>query len=386
MSDIFDYIRWRGDLTFLQDDLNCVDCLIFSQMAYFPLDGLWKEEEDEAVNIQEAFRRVKKKEKQGEQIFWHMEKDPALFEAMASSKRFGSLLLRDFENRIEPEAEKQFAAVTVLIPGAACVVYRGTDNTLVGWKEDFNMSFSTPVPSQTDAAKYIRRIAALEPGPLIVCGHSKGGNLAVYASLFCEEEIRRRILAVYNNDGPGFDGRVVPKDTFRLLEGRLHTFVPQSSVIGMLMEHEENYTVVHSVQTGIFQHELYSWEVLGPDFVRLESVTEGSRFLDQTIKEWLLRMDSSQRETFVDTLFSVLGASGASTFTELKEDILKNFGAILKAMVKVDPKTRSAILGILSQLVDSAQDTIPGFLREQAGHHRRIGRTRFTGQGKDEEN
>ncbi len=362
MSDIFDYIRWRVDLHFSQDGFHPVDSLIFSQMSYFPMDHLWAEEENGCVDIREAYRRIKKKEENGEPILWHMEKDPKLFEAMAASERFGGLILRDFENRIEPEAEKQFAAVTVLLPDAACVVYRGTDNTLVGWKEDFNMSFSTPVPAQTDAAKYIRRIALSVRGPLIVCGHSKGGNLAVYASLFCEEEVRRRIKAVYNNDGPGFDGRVVPEETFRILDERLHTFVPQSSVIGMLMETEKNYTVVHSRQLGIFQHDLYSWEVLGKDFIRMKSITDGSRFIDRTLKEWLQRMDSVQRETFIDTLFSVLGAAGVSTFSELKDDLLKNSGAIVKAAMRVDPKTRKVILEILSQLVNSAQDTLPDFL------------------------
>lgn len=362
MGDIFDYIRWRGDLHFSQDGFHPVDSLIFSQMAYFPMDDLWTGEENGCLNIREAFQRIKKKEENGETIPWHMEKDPKLFEAMASSARFGELVLRDFVNRIEPEAEKQFAAVTVLLPDAACVVFRGTDDTLIGWKEDFNMSFSTPVPAQTDAAKYIRRISMAVPEPLIVCGHSKGGNLAVYASLFCEETVRRRITAVYNNDGPGFDGRVVPKETFRILDGRMHTFVPQSSVIGMLMEHEKNYTVVRSRQLGIFQHDLYSWEVLGADFVRLKSTTDGSRFFDRTMKEWLLRMDSVQRETFIDTLFSVLGAAGVSTFSELKDDLLKNSGAIVKAAMRVDPKTRKVILEILSQLVNSAQDTIPDFL------------------------
>lgn len=365
MSDIFDYILWRGDLTFSQTGLNCVDSLIFSQMAYFPLDGLWSEAENGKVTIGEACRRLHEKENLGETIPYHLEKDRELFRVMADSLRFGNLVLRDFVNWIDTEKEKQFAAVTVELPDSVCIIYRGTDNTLVGWKEDFNMSFSTPVPAQIDAVKYIHMISDRVMDDFIVCGHSKGGNLAVYAALFCDDPIRKRIKQIYNHDGPGFDGRVVPRTAFLSLAGKLHTFVPQSSVIGMLMDHEENYIVVKSRQIGVLQHDLYSWEVMGPDFVRLESVTDGSRFVDRTIKEWLSRMNSSQRETFIDTLFSVLGAADISSFTEMKDNVLKHSSAIMRAILELEPETRRAMLKILYQLVDSAQDTIPEFLPEK---------------------
>ena len=239
MSDIFDYILWRGDLTFSQTGLNCVDSLIFSQMAYFPLDHLWGKDENGKVTIREAYKRLQEEEERGHTIQYHLERDRELFPAMAESRRFGNLVLMDFVNRIDTEIEKQFAAVTVKLLDSTCIIYRGTDNTLVGWKEDFNMSFSTPVPAQIDAVKYLQMISEKVQDALIVCGHSKGGNLAVYASLFCSDSVGRRIRQIYNHDGPGFDGRVVSRTRLLALAGKLHTFVPQSSVIGMLLDHED---------------------------------------------------------------------------------------------------------------------------------------------------
>lgn len=310
MADSFDYIKWRGDLSFEQDSVNCVDGLIFSQMAYFPFDGLWGDEENGNVTLAEAQKRLWQRIELGENPHFQFEKNKALFQAMAESRRYGGLKLRDFVNRIEPEKEKQFAAVTVLLPGGAFIAYRGTDNTIVGWNEDFNMSFTTPVPSQIDALEYfacevevLDAAAADAAGDIEngsrakfwLGGHSKGGNLAMYAGLFCDDQLRSRIEAVYSNDGPGFDGAVVKNEMFELLEGRLHSFVPQSSVIGMLMEHEEDYVVVQSRQIGIMQHDPFSWDVMGADFVRLDSVSESSKFIDKTIKEWLSKVEPSQR-------------------------------------------------------------------------------------------
>lgn len=154
------------------------------------------------------------------------------------------------------------------------------------------------------------------------------------------------------------------KEMFQLLDGRLHSFVPQSSVIGMLMEHEEDYVVVRSRQIGILQHDLYSWEVKGPDFVRLDAVKYSSRFLDKTIKEWLTRLEPSQREAFVDAIFNILGSTNANSFSEMKQDILKNSGIILKSVGKLDHENRKMVLNTLSLLLQSAQESLPEFLPE----------------------
>ncbi len=362
MADIFDYINWRGDLTFRQAPLNCVDSLIFSQMAYFPFDNLWKEDENGEITLAEAQRRLWSRMEQGENPHFHMAKDKQLFPAMAQSRRFGTLKLRDFVNLIDLEQEKQFAAVTVLLPEGAFLAYRGTDNTLVGWNEDLNMSFTTPVPAQIDAVAYFEREAARLEGPLWMGGHSKGGNLALYAAMFCEDSLRNRIAGVYCNDSPGYDGTIVTKDHYHLLEGRLHSFVPQSSVVGMMFDHVEDYVVVHSRQIGPLQHDLYSWDVMGPDFVRLSGVKNSSIIWDKTLKEWLARVEPAQREAFVDAIFAILGSTNANSFKEMRHDILKNSGIILKTVKNLDSETKKMVLDTMSLLLHSAQDQMPDFL------------------------
>ena len=362
MADIFDYITWRGELSFRLSPLNCVDALIFSQMAYFPFDNLWNDDENGTITLREAYERLQQDMDAGGKPYFHMPKDRKLFPAMALSRRYGDLKLRSYVNQIDKEQEKQFAAVTVRMPEGAFIAYRGTDNTLVGWKEDFNMTFTTPVPAQKDALKYFAGIAAAVPGKIWLGGHSKGGNLAMYAGMFCDETLRQRIAAIYSNDGPGFSSLVVTEGIFQRLEGILHSFVPQSSIVGMLMEQDVNHTVVHSRQIGPLQHDLYSWDIDGTDFVRLNSLKTSSLFLDKTLQEWFGRLDPDQRKQFVDSIFKILTSTNAASLDELKRNLMRNTGIILKEIRNLDPETRKMVLETMRLLRKSVHSTLPQFL------------------------
>ncbi|MBR3993511.1 MAG: DUF2974 domain-containing protein, partial [Anaerotignum sp.] len=173
------------------------------------------------------------------------------------------------------------------------------------------------VPSQKEAAEYLKKVALQFPRKkLRVGGHSKGGNLAVYAAAMMPQSIQMDILSVYNHDGPGFRDGMLQKAGYQMILPKVETFVPQSSVIGMLLEHEEAYTVVESTESGFMQHDPYSWSVLGADFVQLEKLTDHSRFLDQTVKLWLDGLDEKQRECFVDTIYEVVTTAPVDAFGE----------------------------------------------------------------------
>ena len=222
------------------------------------------------------------------------------------------------------------------------------------------MGFRTPVPAQTEAEAYLRRMAGLLPGmSLRVGGHSKGGNLAVYAAAHCGDAVRPRLLAVYNNDGPGFAGPVLAGAGYRAVRERVRTFVPQSSVVGMLLDHEEDYEVLHSTQRGIFQHDPYSWEMTGPRFVRAEGVDGSSRMMDRTLRGWIYSMDEAQRERFVDALYELLEASDAETLPELAAGGLTGAGRVLRKLRDMDPDDRAMVQRALVQLLRSARDSIP---------------------------
>lgn len=356
MGGMFDYLDWRGDLTLAQVPFNPVDNLILSTLSYAPLDGL---AEPGGTALWAAAERW---ERAGG---WPEERESGfrpnvlrLLRACARSPRFADMVLSGWISFLDREAEEQFAALTIDTgDGARFLSFRGTDSTLVGWKEDFNMSYQTPVPAQRSAAEYLADALKAKGGPLRLGGHSKGGNLAVYAAAHCPAREAGRLLAVYNNDGPGFCAGALDEAGYEGIRRRVHTYVPQSSVVGMLLDHEEDYTVVHSAQLGLFQHDPFSWQVLGPDFVAVEEVTGASRFVSRTLKEWVASMSPARREQFVDALFEVVGASGAQTTGELTEGGLRAATASLRRLRELDGQTRMMLLHTLVELVRAARNS-----------------------------
>jgi hypothetical protein len=266
-------------------------------------------------------------------------------------------------NQIDPDREKQFAALTILTgDGSAFITFRGTDATLVGWKEDFNMSFSAVVPAQREAAAYLEKMAKQLRGPLRLGGHSKGGNLAIYAAAFCDKKIQRRITEIYGNDAPGFHPSVLKSSGYGAIRKKIRAFVPQDSVIGMLFEHDDDYTVVKSARSGLMQHDVYSWEVTCNDLVRLDTVTRGSRFIDRTLKEWIGGLDETRREQFTEALYTILSSTEARSFPELSESWLKNTGLMIQSLTSVDESSREVMFSAIAALFKAAKNNIDTLL------------------------
>ena len=220
-------------------------------------------------------------------------------------------------------------------------------------------AFLDTIPSQQEAVQYLEAMAIAYPDRrIILCGHSKGGNLAVYAAAFCSFAIQNRIQRVYNHDGPGFSAETLQAAGYRSIAQRIETFVPQSSVVGMLMEHEEHYTVISSTQISLWQHDPYSWEVLGPDFVRLDALDRQSIVLDSTIKHWISELDRSQREAFTDAVFQILSNTNAASFKEMNENRMHSTALILKALNRTDKQTKKMLSDIILKLLSSAKSAI----------------------------
>jgi hypothetical protein len=381
MANLLDYLRWRGDLPLRASPFNAVDSLILSVLAYVPFDGVVPPSvTKKGPTIAEAAAALLETGVGGSAF--RDENDLLLLSALAASERFGGLRLCAYENVIDFEREKQFAAVTALTgDGHAFVAYRGTDHTLVGWKEDFNMSFMTPVPAQEAAVAYLERVAAGLRTRLRLGGHSKGGNLAVYAASFCRARTQRRVRAVYNNDGPGFDTVVIAKEGYRNVQDRLFSFVPQSSIIGMLLEHDERYTVVQSDESGLMQHDPYSWNVLGTGFITVQRVTDESRFIDRTLKEWVGAMEPAKRELFIDAVFDVLSSTDAKTFSELGGDWLKSSIAVAKTLHGLDEPTRKVMFDAIKLLAKAIKNSLPEIMQASASGKDPKARRRGAGSG-----
>ncbi|MDR0584119.1 MAG: DUF2974 domain-containing protein [Treponema sp.] len=362
MANIFDYLSWRGDLTFTQSLFNPVDNIIFCQLSYLPLDGIvpGPDEKDE-ISIGLAAEIITEKLRHDSSLRQGMmfKDDPAFISALGESKRFRDCGLCRFVNRIDISQEKQFAALSIITGrDYPFIAYRGTDTTIVGWKENFNMSFSDAVPAQLEAVSYLEKTAKRFRGPLRIGGHSKGGNLAVYAASFCGKKTSRRIAGIYSNDAPGFHRHVIESEGFQRIRSRIYSFVPQFSVVGMLLEHGDDYTVIKSSQTGLMQHDLYSWEIARDDMVRLDRISQESRFVDKTLREWINGLDHEKRERFIETLYTILGAARVESIPELSADWFKASGRMIQSLKDIDDSTRALMGKTLAALFSAARNNI----------------------------
>lgn len=361
MSNIIDYIKWRGDLSFNQSEFNEIDNLILARFSYFCLDGAIKE--NEKMTIKQAYENTEEIGIPEQKILQIEDKD--LFPAMAKSKRFGKLYIIEYVNNVDEDEEKQFSAVTILLPdNTMYVAYRGTDNTLVGWKEDFNMCFSSNVPSQLAATQYLEKVSKLNKRKIRVGGHSKGGNLAIYAVVFANDSVKNRIINVYNNDGPGMSSDIIEKQEYKDMVSKIYTYVPQSSIIGRLLYHEEKYKVIESTQTGIMQHDLYSWQLEGKKFTYLEELTKESKVADKVIKGWLNGISPERRQEFVDILYQILITTNAQTLKEFSNNWLKNASICLKAYTTSNEEDKKIISDTLVKLFGITKNNLWDSMQE----------------------
>lgn len=358
MANLTDYIIWRGDIDMEYDCFNEVDGAVFARLSYVPFDGFISEATLLHRKIADIDASVKNR--------IASKNDKKLTELIKKSRRFGNIDVLAYVNRTDVTEQTQFAAVTFRLSDELYyVAFRGTEDTLIGWKEDFNMSFTFPVPSQRLAVSYYEKLATdLKHARFILGGHSKGGNLAVCAAAFCAPEFQKKIISVYNFDGPGFDSEVIATEGYGRICNRIHTFLPQSSIIGMLLEHEERYTVVHSIQTGIWQHNIYSWELERNRFVYLDKITNSSRMIDRTIKDWVSGIAPERREQLVDIAYDIMTDTNIQTFKELNTHRFASAKAILKATRRLDPETRKTVAHALGVLLKSARKNLPEILRK----------------------
>ena len=364
MANMEDYLDWRGDLSFLADPFNEIDNLILSELVYTDFDGVVpKEGLRNTVSVQEVYEKF---------FALHTEEElmakasstkvaPFLLKRLVASRRFSTMRLAAYRNIIDEANQSQFAAVTYLLEdNSYFVCFRGTDNTIVGWKEDFNMSFLVHTNGQLLAKEYLNELCAHTNKKIRVGGHSKGGNFAVYASAFCHPRIQKKIECVYSNDGPGFREKVMEAECYKTILPKVVSIIPEDSIVGNLLLNELDHQVVKSTLTGANQHDAMSWEVLGNHFVYADDTSKSSKNWDQTLKLWLMDLPDTKREAFVDVLFKVLSSSGAKTTDELSNDPLKAISEMMKATSELDPEDQKVFKEVLLKLANSGREAVFG--------------------------
>ena len=351
MGNIMDYISWRGDLTFAQSPFNEVDNLILACFSYVNLDRIPAVTRQKGIELKKLVKEFKKlhtiKELEADKSFIRLA--PFMMFEMAESVRFGNCVIRNYVNEIVTEAEQQFSAVEIVLDdGTSYISFRGTDDTIIGWKEDFNLSTGV-VPAQKRAVEYMQRISDKASGMLRVGGHSKGGNLAIYGSVMCKS-VHDKILEIYSNDGPGFSKEFQESPETAEMMPKIIRIIPEYSIIGTLLEHEKQPIIVASTSRGLLQHDGFSWEVQGPGLVRRDSLNKMALRFIEILHKWIDGMDMEQKRLLIEDLFATLQASVYENLSEVQSGGLKSLAAMVKRLDKFAPESRGMMQELLTAI------------------------------------
>ncbi len=361
------------------DPFNEVDNLILAQTAYIDFDGIVPESREDAIPIKEVYNQYwlmhTKEEIMQRESFVKL--SPFLLEPLAESRRFGDMKLSGYVNHINKDTQAQMSAVQFeLDDGTVYVAFRGTDETIVGWKEDFNLSFMPQTEGQRLAVEYLNTNFADTDLRLRVGGHSKGGNFAVYASAFSLATVEAQIMEVYTNDGPGFRPELTRKEAYTNIMKKTISIVPRDSVIGRLLSSSLVPRVVGSGASGIMQHDALTWQIKGNRFLQAEQSRE-SRLLEKILSDWLVNVDDEGRKLFVDQIFGVLQATGLDTMKEVRSANLTDLSEAIQAARKLPKDQQKEFAEVLTQLIKSGEKTfyeqlgskegkVPEFIRKWA--------------------
>lgn len=353
MGTVLNYLEKYGKYTFQEMPMTEVDSLALCQLSYLKFDGMVPED-GEAVVLKSL-----KSNADYEKLFADVRYEKvnrALLEEMMQSRRFGDMRLNYYVNIIEEKWETQFSAITCFLDDELTyVAYRGTDETMVGWKEDFNMAFLSPVPGQEYSVRYLERAAEKFEGSFYVGGHSKGGNLAVYSAMNVSPDIQERIIRVYSMDGPGFRPEVLEKCGYDRISEKVVKILPHSSLVGMIFESDMHFQVVKSNTFGLLQHDPYTWQVTGNHLVRANDLYERRKEMDNNLNEWILSLNEEQLRTFVDTMYRVITASQADNLIDFTVEWKRSMNGIIGALKEVDEETAKMLKEMVRSLFEIAR-------------------------------
>lgn len=364
-GNLFDYLNWRGDIPMSVDPFNEVDNLLLSALVYAPFTGLVPEGGSitlYALNI----------------AFWNkytvsdfvavnpaLRHAPLLLKRVASSGRFQNVRACSFHDETNSADQCQFAAMTFLLEDGTCyAAFRGTDDSIIGWREDLNLSYMAMTRGQEIAVDYMNRVFTGSSQFIRIGGHSKGGNLAVYAGMYCLPEIQSRIRDIYSNDGPGFNRQITDSDAYRNILPKITKFMPEDSIVGILLDSGAKAEIIKSSRSGIYQHSPYTWMVRRNSIMRAKERSDISKFIDHTVDDWINMLDPDSKRTFIDVLFKAIESSGAKTISEFTDDPVRAYKAIYRTMKDIPSSQRTTMLLVLSKLAKSGSNQIVTGLRD----------------------
>ena len=344
MASLFEYLNWRGDIPFSKSPLNELDALIFAELSYIPYDGkISSDLHAEGIPLckiyEKNFGSKIKKIKVG--AIFPEKKLAELVKLASQSLRFKDVKIRGYVNDIDTTSEKQFSAICFDIDDELTyVAFRGTDDTIIGWKEDLNMALFTPIPAQQEAVDYLNEVGHADKRKLYVGGHSKGGNLAVYSAFLADKKTQKKIISVHNFDGPGFRQEFIEKANKNKMVERVTNFIPESAVIGAIFDTvgEREY-VKSTAKNGLFQHDAFTWETDITTLTRVEKLSKASIQFHNSLEELVSEMSEEETKDFVEAVYKICTANDAETLT----DILTNKLKFINALITADGKSKKSM-------------------------------------------
>ncbi len=362
MACIIDYALLNANRDFSAIPFSEIDGLIFAQLTYLLFDGIVPGLESGAQGV--TFAQIVE-HKDYDKMFpleRTAERNKKLLNAVAYSKRYGRMSVNYYENILDAEKETQFSAVTFIDEnGDGYIAFRGTDATITGWRENFNMLYTSPVASQKLCVPYTESVASKIPGKITLIGHSKGGNLAIYAGAVCKKKAKEKIVSILSYDNPGFTEEFINSKKYIEAESKITKIVPEQSMIGMLLNNRGSYRVVKSDGDGFYQHDPFMWWIDGNDFVNGDRVVTKAQIIDNTFNEWVFSLSPEERAIFVDALFEVVektNSQNAATFGQWSENIKGNTSSVFDAIKELDPETRSIMKKAFINLFSSARESV----------------------------
>ena len=378
MSTIFDYLDYVAYDSIYDRPFKELDVLSLTELTYLPFDRIVPQGDTTNIEVRlsDAAELVDRTTD-----FIVTDQHLQLVDVLATSKRFKNLKLLNYVDEYDPDVQKQFAAMTYrLTMDVYLVVFRGTDDTLIGWKEDFHMTYMDHVPSQRRAASYLQHVMKEFPkGRFMVAGHSKGGNLAAYACSYLPDHLIEQVDAIYCYDAPGLNKAIIETEGYQRIAHLVHRFVPQGSIVGMMLEVPESSTIVKSRAFGGFaQHDAFTWMVEKDGFVTLDQTNPDSQQTDETLKQWVRETSADEHKKFFDTFFGIFLDAGITSINDLRN--LKNFSKIKEIFQNaqdLDPTEREMLERLAKQLLDTRVQawkkwqTVPRILVQMATFFKR---------------
>ena len=351
MGNLITYVQQYGAQTFEDKSLTDIDVLVLTEIAYLPFDEIVPKSFDvtEAISLNQLgkeFEKIKEKEHENNPFMITSERIE-LLEVVSKSQRYKDIKVFGFMNDIDDELTKQFAAVCYQWEEESrWIIFRGTDESLTGWKEDFMMTYSDLIPAQTDAIEYLRKQAELFSGSLNISGHSKGGNLSLYASAMQEETVQDRIKQIYCWDAPGVHRSILGTEGYQRVVSKAKRYIPQDSIVGLMLESQVPYHIIESQGSGISQHSALMWNIEEDHFVELTELSRNSQLTDQTFKQWTEVVSDEDLKLFFDTFFDLIFEMGVETVNDVYYNFRMYMQKFFEKAYQMNPEKREVLLRV----------------------------------------